>query len=274
MAVAADRPAGETVGSTSFPTVTVLGVPVDRVDESGVASWLDNQLAHAQACLHIVTYNPEYAIAARRNPRFMQAIRNADLVTCDGIGISVAARLHRGDAPLPRVTGVEIVRLLTGASERTGASLFLLGADPGVAPEAAARLQEFAPGAQFAGWWWDGTPQPIDDAEAIERIKASGARILAVAYGAPGQVLWIERNRSALGQAGIKIAIGIGGALDYWAGTAKLAPPLVRRLGLEWLYRLILEPWRWRRQLVLPVFALLAAIEAAETWLPGQRPSH
>jgi N-acetylglucosaminyldiphosphoundecaprenol N-acetyl-beta-D-mannosaminyltransferase len=267
------HPAGATVGSTSFPTVTVLGVPVDRIDESSVACWLDDQLVHAHVCRHIVTYNPEYAIAARRNPAFMQAIRSADLVAADGIGISLAARLRRGDATLPRVTGVEIVRLLAAASERTGAPIFLLGADPGVAPAAAARLQERAPGAQFGGWWWAGTPKPQDDAEAIERISASGARIVAVAYGAPGQVLWIERNRSELGRAGVRIVIGVGGALDYWAGTAKLAPPLVRKLGFEWLYRLMLEPWRWRRQLVLPVFALHATIEAAKTWLPGQQSS-
>ncbi len=92
------------------------------------------------------------------------------------------------------------------------------------------------------------------------RSSASPPRersIVAVAYGAPGQVLWIERNRPALSQAGVRIVVGVGGALDYWAGTAKLAPPLIRKLGFEWLYRLILEPWRWRRQLVLPVFALL-----------------
>jgi len=171
------------------------------------------------------------------------------------------------------VTGVEIVRLLAASSERTGVSIFLLGADPGVAPKAAARLQEIASGAHFAGWWWEGTPQLIDDDEAIERIAASGARIVAVAYGAPGQVLWIERNRVALSQVGVRIVIGVGGALDYWAGSAKLAPPLIRKLGFEWLYRLILEPWRWRRQLVLPIFAIYAVIEAAKTWLPGQQSS-
>jgi N-acetylglucosaminyldiphosphoundecaprenol N-acetyl-beta-D-mannosaminyltransferase len=262
------------VGSTSFPTVTVLGIPVDRVDEHSVTSWLNDQLVQTKECRHIVTYNPEYAMAARRDPAFMQAISTADLITADGIGISIAARLHRGEAPLPRVTGVEIVRLLAETSERTGAPIFLLGADPGVAPLAAERLQEIAPGANFAGWWWEGTPRPVDDAEAIDRIMASGARIVAVAYGAPGQVIWIERNRIALSQAGVRIVIGVGGALDYWAGSAKLAPPLIRKLGFEWLYRLILEPWRWRRQLVLPIFAFHAVIEAVNTWLPGQQSSH
>src|SRR4051794_16226370 len=209
-AAAADRPAGATVGSTSFTTVTVLGIPVDRKDEHSVASWLDDQLVHADGCRHIVTYNPEYAMAARRNPDFMQAIRNADLITCDGIGVAFAARLHRSTPPLPRVTGVEIVRLLAEASARTGEPIFLLGADPGVAPKAVARLQESTPGAQFAGWWWAGTPQPIDDDEAIEHISKSGASIVAVAYGAPGQVLWIERNRPALSQAGVRIVIGVG----------------------------------------------------------------
>jgi N-acetylglucosaminyldiphosphoundecaprenol N-acetyl-beta-D-mannosaminyltransferase len=246
----------------------ILGVPVDQVDEESAARWIDDQLSYSDRCRHVVTYNPEYAIAARRDPAFMAALRNADLITADGIGISLAAQLRRGALALSRLTGVELIRLLAEASARNDASIFLLGADPEVAPKAAARLEETVPGARFAGWWWEGTPKPADDSEAIRRIAESGARIVAVAYGAPGQVFWIERNREALTEAGVRIAIGVGGALDYWAGTARLAPPLVRRFGLEWLYRLVREPWRWRRQLVLPVFALLAGAEAAKSWLP------
>lgn len=255
------------MASTSA-AISILGLPVDRIDEESAARWIDDQLAHADRCRHIVTYNPEYAMAARRDPTFMAALRHADLVTADGIGISLAARLHHDSDALPRLTGVELVRLLAEASARNDASIFLLGADPGVAPRAAARLEESVPDARFGGWWSEGTPKPADDAEALRRIAESNARIVAVAYGAPGQVFWIERNRDALTEAGVRIAIGVGGALDYWAGTAQLAPPFVRRIGLEWLYRLVREPWRWRRQLVLPIFALLAGGEAAKSWLP------
>jgi N-acetylglucosaminyldiphosphoundecaprenol N-acetyl-beta-D-mannosaminyltransferase len=133
----------------------------------------------------------------------------------------------------------------------------LLGAAPGAAAEAATALRRDNPGCQIAGWWGDGSADPNDDAETIERIAKSGARVVLVAYGAPGQVLWIERNRDALGQAGVGLAVGVGGALDFLAGRVPRAPRFVQRIGLEWLYRLVREPWRWRRQAVLPVFAIL-----------------
>jgi N-acetylglucosaminyldiphosphoundecaprenol N-acetyl-beta-D-mannosaminyltransferase len=91
----------------------------------------------------------------------------------------------------------------------------------------------------------------------LRRIRESGASVLLVAYGAPGQVHWIARNQDALAEAGVRLVAGIGGAIDFVSGTVPRAPGVVRRLGLEWAYRLVREPWRWRRQLVLPVFGLL-----------------
>jgi N-acetylglucosaminyldiphosphoundecaprenol N-acetyl-beta-D-mannosaminyltransferase len=247
--------------------VSILDVPVNASSESQVERWIEAQQAAIGPARHIVTYNPEYAIAARRDPAFLAALHSADLVTADGVGITLAAKLHRHAPPIELVTGVRLLGMLAD----TGEPLFLLGAAPGVAEQAAGKLHEAHPGARIAGWWWEGSPAEQDDAEAIRRIAGSGATIVAVAYGAPGQIHWIERNRAALGRYGVRIVIGIGGALDYWAGTAHLPPALIRTLGLEWLYRLFREPWRWRRQLALPQFALFAAIEAAGTWLPGRK---
>jgi N-acetylglucosaminyldiphosphoundecaprenol N-acetyl-beta-D-mannosaminyltransferase len=253
------------VGSSNHHRVAILNVPVDAFTEREIERWIAVEITGNGPARHIVTYNPEYAIAARRDPAFQEALRRAELVTADGVGITLAAKLHRRATPLERITGVRLLGLLAA----TGEPLFLLGAAPGVAEQASAKLRAAHPEANIAGWWWDGTPNEADDAEAIRRIAESGARIVAVAYGAPGQIHWIERNRRALSEHGVRIAIGIGGALDYWAGTATLPPAFVRRLGVEWLYRLIREPWRWRRQLVLPWFALLAGWEALRTWLPG-----
>ena len=102
---------------------------------------------------------------------------------------------------------------------------------------------------------------PGDDGDSIERIRERQANVVLVGYGAPRQLLWIERNRQALTDSGVRIAIGVGGALDFVAGTVDRAPDRVQRLGLEWLYRLLHEPWRWRRQLALPVFAVQVARE-------------
>lgn len=238
-------PSGET-------RTEILGLPID-LDPSNVAELLAPETT---GLTHIVTLNPEYVMAARKDDAFRAAIRRAELVVADGVGIVLALRLRGASAQ--RMTGVDLVQELAG----TGRPLFLLGAGPGVADEAASRLTAGLPHARIVGTWADGTPDPTHDKESLRRIAESEAEIVLVAYGAPGQVLWIERNRAVLAAAGVRIAIGVGGALDYVAGRARRPHPIVRKLGLEWLARLVREPWRWRRQLVLPWFAILVVTEA------------
>jgi N-acetylglucosaminyldiphosphoundecaprenol N-acetyl-beta-D-mannosaminyltransferase len=160
------------------------------------------------------------------------------------------------------VTGVRLSWFLGELSAETGEGMFLLGAGPGVADAAGQRLIKLHPGAWVADTWAEGSPRPEDDERTIARIRDSGATMMLVAYGAPAQIYWIHRNMTALEEAGVRIVIGIGGALDYISGNVSYAPALVRKLGLEWAYRLIREPWRWRRQMVLPVFAALVVRDA------------
>lgn len=256
--------------------IDVLGVAVDAAGPGTVRAWLDAVLAEPSTprCRHVATANPEYVMAARRDPAFAAALRAADLVTADGVGVLVAGRRLGGVSGrrLGRVTGVELVEWLAAASGPAVAPLFLLGAGPGVAEAAGAALSRRFPSARIAGRWGGGTPDPRDDAAALGRIGASGARVVLVAYGARGQVTWIERNREALTAAGVRVAVGVGGALDYVAGHVPWAPAGVRRLGLEWLYRLVREPRRWRRQLALPRFAALTLRELLiRAWRRGNR---
>jgi N-acetylglucosaminyldiphosphoundecaprenol N-acetyl-beta-D-mannosaminyltransferase len=251
----------------------ILGVPLSLLARDDVRQALRDlfQQGREDACRHLVTLNPEYVMHARRDQAFRRSLGRADLITADGIGVLLATRLTAGKRAdrLERVTGVELVEWLAADSGKMQAPLFLLGAAPGAAAEAALRLRERFPDAQIAGWWGEGRPHPIDDAETITRIAASGARVALVAYGAPGQVLWIERNRDALARAGVVLAIGVGGALDFLAGRTPRAPRFIQRFGFEWLYRLIRQPWRWRRQLALPVFAALVlrdAVRARMRW--------
>lgn len=255
----------------------ILGVPVDaaggEVVRSRIRQWLCD--VHQQHCSHIVTLNPEYVMLARRNRAFAQAVEHADLITADGFGITIALRLlgSATSQAFDRVTGVDLLEWLAAESATCNAPLFLLGAGPGVAQRAAERLMQLHPGARIAGWWAEGTPASEDDAESLERIGKSGARAVAVAYGAPGQVLWISRNQTALGDLGVRVAIGVGGALDFVAGVTPRAPRWMRAAGLEWLYRLVRQPWRWRRQLVLPLFALAVIREwLVRLWRRGNRP--
>lgn len=252
-------------------SVTVLGVRVDLLDVRGVRARLVNALADPWdgCCRHVVTLNPEYVMAARRNSPFHAALDRAEVATADGVGVAVVARWLAGGLKVPaRVTGVDIVEWLAEGSGG-GSPLFLLGGGPGVAQDAAAALERRFGRSVVAGFWDGGTSRPEDDEPALARIRVSGARTVLVAYGAPGQVLWIDRNQAGLAAAGVRVAVGVGGAMDYLAGRVPRAPAPLRRMGLEWLYRLVREPWRWRRQLVLPQFALLAILEWL--WRRGNR---
>ena len=135
----------------------------------------------------------------------------------------------------------------------------MLGAAEGVAAHAAEKLQTLYPGLKIAGTW-AGTPNLADNEEIVERINGSNADILYVAFGAPNQDKWIARNKHSL--SSVRVGIGVGGSLDFISGIKTRAPRWMQVVGLEWLYRLIQEPWRWRRMLALPKFTLLALFEA------------
>lgn len=231
-------------------TVTILGVPVHVCTRNAVLSILDRWLDEPR--LHqIATANPEFVMTAQRDPEFMHVLRTADLCLADGIGLVYASR--RLGTPLPeRVPGSELVYDIARLAAARGRSLFLLGAAPGVAAEAAAVLQTRYPGLIIAGTY-AGSPEPAENDTIVARINAAAADILYVAYGAPRQDTWIARNRDTL--TGVRVAMGVGGALDFMTGRAVRAPVWVQNLGLEWLHRLAKEPWRWRRMLALPQFA-------------------
>jgi N-acetylglucosaminyldiphosphoundecaprenol N-acetyl-beta-D-mannosaminyltransferase len=237
----------------------LLGTPVDPVDLPGaldhVAAWLDTP---EDGLRHVVTVNPEFVMAARRDPRFAAALRASALATADGVGITLAARVL-GLPRAPRVTGVELVEGLAGL-RHPGARLFLLGAAPGVADEAAARLRARFPATQIVGVY-PGSPALRDWPAIAEQLRAARPTILLVAFGHPQQDLWIADHRAEVTALGVLVASGVGGAFDYLSGRTPRAPSLVRRAGFEWLYRLIRQPWRWRRQLALPRFAALVLLE-------------
>jgi N-acetylglucosaminyldiphosphoundecaprenol N-acetyl-beta-D-mannosaminyltransferase len=142
-----------------------------------------------------------------------------------------------------------VLQLITGP-------VFLLGAAPGVAERAAATLVRRIPSLRVAGTY-AGSPSSENDETIRERIRAAGARVLLVAYGMPAQERWIARNLPLL--PSVRTAIGVGGVFDQLAGRVRLPPRFVHAIGLEWLWRLAFEPRRWRRQRVLPVFAVLVA---------------
>ncbi len=238
------------------PRWNVLGLLVDDLTlpqaVERIVEWVEARRSNAQAPLRlIVTANPEYVMAARRDPTFLALVNSADVLTPDGAGLMLAGKLL-GQPFKERVTGVALCEALFAVAAAHHLRLFLLGAGPGVAEQAATVLREQYPGINIAGCW-AGQSGPEGDEESLCRITEARAEIVLVAYGMLRQDWWAARN---LQKSGATVAIGIGGVLDYKSGRVSLAPRRVRQLGLEWLYRLYKEPWRWRRQLALVGFAV------------------
>jgi N-acetylglucosaminyldiphosphoundecaprenol N-acetyl-beta-D-mannosaminyltransferase len=240
---------------STLRTHNVLGVRVHDCDEEGAVEAIEQFLRERPARLHqVCTVNPEFVMEARRNPAFRKLLNSADLTTPDGIGIILAGRLL--DTPFKgRATGVALVDRLAAISAREGATLFLLGAGPGVAEEAAQALARKHKGVHIAGTY-AGSPSEEDLTEILSRLNEAQPDVLLVAYGAPRQDLWINEHRH-LFPPSVKVAMGVGGVLDYLAGRVPLAPPWLRKVGLEWLYRLLKQPWRWRRIVRVLAFGLL-----------------
>jgi N-acetylglucosaminyldiphosphoundecaprenol N-acetyl-beta-D-mannosaminyltransferase len=248
------------------PPVYVLGIRVDRLTQLQALASIERIISLARSsaetisCQQIITVNPEFVMAAQHNSLFRQCINQAALVMADGIGIVWAARYLRQPTP-ERVTGVDTIVELAKLCASQGYRMYLLGAAPGVAEIAGARLQALAPGVVIAGSY-AGSPALAEESEIIARIGAAQADVLCVAYGAPAQDLWIQRN---LQQLPVALAMGVGGSFDFLAGRQRRAPGWMRRLGLEWLYRLYREPWRWRRMLALPQFAIQVVLKGRKS---------
>lgn len=203
---------------------------------------------------HIITANAEILYAAQSNATLDRVIREADLVTADGMGVVLASRIL-GD-PLPeRVSGYDLLHAIAQAASLSGSGIFLLGAAPGVAITAAAKLQALYPGLIISGTH-HGFFKEQESVEVMERVKSSRADFLFVAMGLGGEA-WISRHKQDLNCP----AMQVGGSFDILAGIATRAPKWMQKAGLEWAHRLYKEPKRFRRMLSLPKFVIAVITE-------------
>lgn len=224
----------------------VLGVGFDNLTrEETIESCMKLIESHSSA--YMVTPNPEIVMASWENELLCEALRNADLVIADGIGVIKAANILK--TPLnERLPGIEICEAVIEHMSKENRSLYLLGAKPGVAEKAAENLVNKYPGLVIAGTH-DGY---FEDSEpVINAINAAKPDFLMVCLGAPKQELWMYENAEKLD---VGLMGGLGGSLDVFAGVAERAPKVWQNLGLEWLYRCIKEPKRFKRAARLPLF--------------------
>ncbi|QAT42578.1 WecB/TagA/CpsF family glycosyltransferase [Aminipila luticellarii] len=235
--------------------IKILDVPVDMVNNQQ-AMEIFKGLMERPGCDLIVTPNSEIIMNATRDPELKMLIEEAGLIIPDGIGLVYASKII-GQPLNERVTGVDFLNSILEYLEQNGKSVYLLGSKP--ANEERASVAELAgenmrikhPRLKIAGTH-DGYFKKQEEADLVKEINASGAEFLCTALGAPKQEKFIYEHRNEL--INIRAGIGVGGSLDVWAGTVKRAPKFYQEHGLEWLYRLIQEPSRYKRMAQLPLF--------------------
>lgn len=225
------------------------------------ARWLASGTFH-----HIVTLNPEMVMEAETNRQFRDALQSADIRVPDGAGLVWAHWFIRSQfwslwpslmafpfRAVERITGVDTVNLLAKLCEERNVPLYLLGGTQQQVTKTAERLRQQFPGLIVAASP-DHQYDPAGPASILADIQAKGPHVLLVAYGAQKQTIWIEKHRTEL--ASVRIAVGVGGAFAILSEDTPRAPEWLRRLNLEWLWRLILEPKRlpriWRATVLFP----------------------
>jgi len=226
----------------------ILGCQVDLLTlEEGIARIKD--LIRRMRPAHIITLNAEIVYQAQTNEELKTIINRADMVTPDGIGIVWGGR-QLGYKIKERVTGIDLLYRLCQEAPAQGWKVYLLGSAPGVAAESGRRLTNDCPGLQICGTH-HGYFGEDEIPALISEIKEVAPHILFVSLGAPKQEIWIRKYMKELGTP---VSVGVGGSLDVIAGQKRRAPSWMIKLNLEWLYRLMAEPSRIGRQMVLPKF--------------------
>jgi len=227
----------------------IFGVPIHRVTMIEAVEILKGYLKEDR--IHIVaTPNAEIIMMAQKDEEYKKILNETDLNVPDGSGVVFASKVF--NKPLKeRVAGFDLMMEFVKWASHKDVSVYLLGAKPEVVEKAQSNLKNLYPSLKIVGFH-HGYFNEKEEKNIIEDINKRAAQVLFVALGAPKQEKWIYKNKEKLK---VKIAMGVGGSFDVIAGKAKRAPEIYRKLGLEWLYRLIQEPWRYKRMSALPKFA-------------------
>ncbi len=236
----------------------LFGTQAHDVGLEGALRWACERIAARQPG-YVVTLNGSLLVQAARDPALRALVNGAALVTADGIGVILAARIL--GVPLSeRLAGIDLALALCAGAAAAGHRVFLLGGAPGVAEDAAAELRRRHPTLQIVGTR-HGFFDPQEEETVLAQIRQARPELLMVALGAPRQERWMQLWSAALG---VPVSIGVGGSFDVLAGRVPRAPRWMQRVGLEWLYRVLREPRRWSVVRTIPPLFLMAI---RERWL-------
>ncbi|MBI4239660.1 WecB/TagA/CpsF family glycosyltransferase [Candidatus Uhrbacteria bacterium] len=247
--------------------IDILGVGVHIITPKDVMRCCDNWLKRIADGHQVVTLNPEFVMCAQQRKDFRDVLNNADLCFADGTGLFFASLFLYGfKKRVYRFAGVDFALQLAEVCAQQGKSLYLIGADPGIAEATAQALQKKYPKLIIAGAE-EGIPKEISNVQfsisnnaLLERIRQAKPDVLCVAFGAPKQELWIAEHLFAL--PSVRIAVGVGGTFDYLAGLMPYAPKWIRIIGFEWLHRLFTQPTRFNRIITAVIRFPLAVVSS------------
>ncbi len=243
--------------------LTILGVSIDRVDMKEAISRVADALKFAKK-FFIVTPNSEIVVTANKDEDLFEIIKSADMVVPDGIGLVLASRIMK--KPLKeRVTGIDLMDNLLKFSAENGYRVYLIGGKEKIASTAAKNIKIKYPDIIIAGTHHGyfkgahtGNTDHQEEKEVINHINETNPDLVFVALGAPKQEKFISYN---LNNINAKVFMGVGGSLDVYAGTVKRAPEIYQKMGLEWAYRAVKEPWRIKRLGAIPVFVMKVLVK-------------
>lgn len=234
----------------TIPTVPIYGLQVSKMNMDDTVEYLEQSIKKGKP-QQIITANPIMIMTALEQPAYMQVMKHAELLVPDGAGLVWAASTC-GQPVAERVAGYDLLHRLMDRGQALQWKVYLLGSTPEVIQATATRLKSLYPYTAIVGYR-DGFFGPDQDAEIISEIRRLSPDLLFVARGADTQEPWIGTYKQELG---VPIIMGVGGSFDVISGKTKRAPKLFQKLRLEWFYRLLKEPTRYKRMLALPKFAL------------------
>ena len=247
-------------------SMKILGVSINRVDMKQAVSNVAEAL-RLNKKFFIVTPNSEIIISANKDEELFKIIESADMVVPDGIGIVIASKILKNQLK-ERVTGIDLMDNLLRYASESNYSIYLLGGKHGVALDAAENIKLKYPGIIIAGTHHGyfkgvhtGDKNHHEEREVLEHLNKANPDLVFVALGAPKQEKFISGN---IKNINAKVFMGVGGSLDVYSGIVKRAPEIYQKMGLEWLYRTVKEPWRIKRLGAIPVFAFKVLISRRE----------
>lgn len=233
----------------------ILNITASSYSKKTILEKIIKYINNPVGFFHIVSLNPENMVIAQENKNFKRVIETAQIKIVDGVGVVLAGRLL--NLKLNRLTGVELMEELLRLASNMRLTVLFIGGKPNLADELADCYSKKYPEAKFIGI--EGikdikNPRDFEEDEIFSIVRANKPYLIFAAFGSPDQELWLARHNKKFSGA---VCMGVGGAFDFLGGRVNRANSLIRILGFEWLYRLIIQPWRWRRQLRLLKFVKL-----------------